>query len=282
MDRRIAFLENVDRTVVRRSPYAYFHVAPAIDPALYQELEATFPDLDAFTGGQAAANNVALRIPAHKVVDDRRFASVWRDFFRYHVSQGFWDQMRRLMGPEMREAFPDLERQVGRPFEEFSVAMRNAGQAGDLNLDCQFVVNTPVSEPSSVKTAHVDNQYKLWSALLYFRHPEDDSSGGDFDIYRFVRPRRFISHRVPNDRIERCETVNYGANSFLAFVNSPDAVHGVSPRGRTAMARRYINFIAELRVKAFDLPQVNPFVRFFATGPLAGLVGRREPAGAEY
>jgi len=265
---RMAFLAGVERTIVRRDPFAHFHLAPALPPDLYLELAAAFPPLEAFTGGRAVPDNMALRIPAHEVVDDSRFPGVWREFFSYHVSRHFWDQLRRLLEPELREAFPALEHRLGRSFDELQVAMRSPGEPADLNIDCQFVVNTPARRPSSVKTAHVDNQYKLWSALLYFRHPDDQARGGDLDFYRFLRPKKFANHRVPEDRIKRCETIAYNANSFVAFVNSPDAVHGVSPRSHAELPRRYINFIGELRVKAFDLPQLNPLARLLARAPL--------------
>ena len=262
------FLAGIERAVVRRDPFAHFHLAPALDRDLYLELEAAFPPLEAFTQGRATPDNVALRIPAHKVTDNPRFPEVWREFFHYHVSRHFWDELRRLLEPELRATFPDLERRLGRSFEELHVAMRSNGEPADLNIDCQFVVNTPAREPSSVKTAHVDNQYKLWSALLYFRHPDDQAHGGDLDLYRFVRPKKFIRHRVPEDRIERCESIAYGANSFVAFVNSPDAVHGVSPRSHAELPRRYINFIGELQLKAFDLPQLGPLARLLARASL--------------
>jgi hypothetical protein len=43
------------------------------------------------------------------------------------------------------------------------------------------------------------------------------------------------------------KTVPYRANSYLCFVNSSEAVHGVSPRDTTDVPRRYINFIADCR-----------------------------------
>ena len=50
-------------------------------------------------------------------------------------------------------------------------------------------------------------------------------------------------------------------------------MHGVSPRDVTAIPRRYINFIAELPIKAFKPRQVNPLQRLFLDRRAAGRAG---------
>ena len=44
--------------------------------------------------------------------------------------------------------------------------------------------NSPVRTPSTVRGPHLDSPFKLFAALLYFRAPEDDSSGGDLEFVR--------------------------------------------------------------------------------------------------
>ena len=50
-------------------------------------------------------------------------------------------------------------------------------------------------------------------------------------------------------------TVKYGANTLLIFVNSPFAVHGVTERQPTPHLRRYINMIGEVREPLYDFKQ---------------------------
>ena len=137
-----------------------------------------------------------------------------------------------------------------------------AGEA-EVRLDCQFVMNTPVTKKSTVKTPHIDLCDKIFSALFYMRDPRDDSTGGDLDIYDWRREPRFIKHRTLNRDVELVKTVTYQANSYLCFVNSAQAVHGVSPRDLTQVPRRYINFIAELPIKAFEPKQLNRLQKFW-------------------
>jgi hypothetical protein len=168
-----------------------------------------------------------------------------------------------VFGTHLRHEFPTLEERVGRRFEDWRVVPRGFSGDADLRLDCQFVMNTPVKEVTSVKTPHVDLCDKIFSALFYFRNPADQADGGDFDIYRWRRDPRFIKHRSMDRDVELVKTLPYTANSYACFVNSPHAVHGVSPRGITDMPRRYINFIAELPFKAFEPKQLNRLQRLW-------------------
>ena len=171
--------------------------------------------------------------------------------------------MTRLFAAHFRREFPGLEDRVGRAYEDWRVVPRGYAGEAEVRLDCQFVMNTPVTRKSSVKTAHIDLCDKIFSALYYMRDPRDQSEGGDLDIYDWRREPRFVKHRALTRDVEVVKTVPYRANAYLCFVNSPQAVHGVSPRDTTDVPRRYINFIAELPVKAFEPKQIGRLQRFW-------------------
>jgi hypothetical protein len=238
-------------------PYPHYVRRDAIAPETFQQLAEEFPSLETILGGRSSVgDNVAVRMPAKQVLDDPRISPAWREFFAYHTSADYWRDIIRLFGDHIRREFPDLETASGRRLEDWRVKPRGFDGAAEVRLDCQFVVNTPVAQLSSVKTAHVDICDKIFSALFYFRDGKDDSTGGDFDIYRWKRAPRFIKHRSLNRDVELVKTVRYAANTYLCFVNSARAVHGVSPRGITRIPRRYINFIAELPQHAFEPKQL--------------------------
>jgi hypothetical protein len=225
---------------------------------VYRQLEADFPSLEAILNGRSEpGSNVAVRLTVKQVLGDRRISPLWREFFEYHTSGDYWRDVTRLFGDQLRSEFPDLEARIGRRFEDWRVMPRGFSGEADIRLDCQFVMNTPVRQVTSVKTPHVDLCDKIFSALFYFRDPRDNVSGGDFDIYRWRREPRFIKHRSMDRDVELVKTLKYAANSYACFVNSAKAIHGVSPRGITDIPRRYINFIAELPFKAFEPKQLN-------------------------
>jgi hypothetical protein len=251
-------LADVAAGEVMTAPYVHFTRQNMMPAEAYAALEADFPTLETIAGGRAGlANNQAVRMTVKQVLTDQRISPLWREFFEYHTSADYWRDVVRLFGPHFRRAFPDLEERIGRRYEDWRVVPRGFAGDADLRLDCQFVMNTPVTEIGSVKTAHIDLCDKIFSALFYFRVADDRTLGGDFDIYRWRRSPRFIKHRTLDRDIEKVKTVHYAANAYACFLNSEQAVHGVSPRGITEVPRRYINFIAELPIKAFRPRQLD-------------------------
>jgi len=249
---------------VETAPYAHLIRKAVLAPELYQSLNNSFPSLQAMLGSRDHyGNNEAIRMTAHQVLTEKRVSRLWQDFFAFHSSQEFWRQIVGLFGPHFRQRFPGLEERVGRRYEDWRVIPRGFAGDADIRLDCQFVMNTPVTQVSSVKTAHIDLCDKIFSALFYFRDAGDTTSGGDFEIYDWRRSPRFIKHRTLERDVEKVETVPYAPNSYACFVNSEQSVHGVSPRGITQVPRRYINFIAELPVKAFQPKQLNRWQKFW-------------------
>jgi hypothetical protein len=255
-------LESVRSDQVTTEPYPH-HVRQGAVPAdIYQQLESEFPDLATILNGrQEIGSNVAVRMTVKQVLGDRRISPLWRAFFEYHTSTEYWRHVSRLFGDHFRRTFPGLEEKMGRRFEDWRAVPRGFGGDAEIRLDCQFVMNTPVKEVTSVKTPHVDLCDKIFSALFYFRDPRDTVAGGDLDIYAWKRAPRFIKHRSIERDVELVKTVPYAANTYLCFLNSENAVHGVSPRGVTEIPRRYINFIAELPIKAFEPKQLNKLQR---------------------
>jgi hypothetical protein len=245
------------------APYAHFTRSNAMPPETYAALEAEFPSLDMILDGRSAGSNQAVRMTVKQVLNDRRISPLWRAFFEYHTSRDYWRDVVRLFGDRFRQAFPDLEERMGRRYEDWRVVPRGFAGEADIHLDCQFVMNTPVTEVSSVKTAHVDLCDKIFSALYYFRLAGDETPGADFEIYRWRRSPRFIKHRSMDRDVEKVKIVKYDANAYACFLNSEQAVHGVSPRGITNAPRRYINFIAELPLKAFEPKQLTAWQKIW-------------------
>jgi len=250
-------LEGVRQEDVLDEPFSHFMRSGVVPAETYATLEADFPTLDMILNGRSAGSNQAVRMTVKQVLNDRRISPLWREFFEYHTSSDYWREVVRLFGSRFRRAFPGLEERVGRRYEDWRVVPRGFAGEADIHLDCQFVMNTPVTEVGSVKTAHVDLCDKIFSALFYFRAAGDDTPGGDFEIYRWRRSPRFIKHRTMDSDVEMVKVVKYEANAYACFLNSEKAVHGVSPRGITNTPRRYINFIAELPIKAFEPKQLS-------------------------
>lgn len=263
-------LSAIEMRDIVTAPFAHVVRNEAVPAAVYEQLALSFPGLETLVGSREAVGaNVAVLMASQDVLKDPRIPSLWRTFFEYYTSADYWQEVVQIFAPEFRRAFPDLEERVGRAYKDWRVVPRGLEGTAEVRLDCQFVMNTPVVKPSSVRTPHVDLGDKIFSAMLYFREPTDTSTGGDLDLYRWHRAPRFIKHRVLPRDIERVQTVPYAANTYVGFVNSEVAVHGVSPRSITSVPRRYINFIAELPVKAFKPQQLGKLRRWFLSNVLS-------------
>jgi hypothetical protein len=249
-------LADVRSEEIVTEPYAHLTRRGMVPAETYARLEADFPSLDVILDGRKPENNQAVRMTVKQVLNDHRISPIWREFFEYHTSADYWRDVVRLFAAHFRREFPDLEARVGRRYEDWRVVPRGFAGDADIHLDCQFVMNTPVTMVSSVKTAHIDLCDKIFSALFYFRSEDDRTPGGDFGIYRWRRSPRFIKHRTMERDVEQVKTVDYAANTYACFVNSEQSVHAVSPRSVTEIPRRYINFIAELPIKAFEPRQI--------------------------
>ncbi len=241
-------------------PFPVFVIDNALDEDAYRDLANVFPSLEEVSMEDGpVANNTNYTRSARHVIDNPVFDERWRRFFRHHVSPDFWQEILPLVGDAILSVHSDIEERAGRPLSQMSVAMRGSpdAEASDIRLDCQFAMNSPVTETSTVRAPHIDHRSKIFNALLYCRPPEDDTPGGELEIFRFrgkpaYRPE---GRTVLSTRIEAVQTVPYRANTLVLFVNSPLSVHGVTPRPVTPHARRYINFLCEFREPLFELPK---------------------------
>jgi hypothetical protein len=246
-------------------PFPHLARRPALPSVLYQQLATEFPSAGTIVRDRIdTVGNASARLPAHRVRGNNDVSETWRDFFAFHTSQAYWREIVRVFGPQLRASYPAMEATVGRPLEEWRTGLRRIEDDADIRLDCQFVINTPAKRASSVKTAHVDKGNTILSMLWYFRDPADVSEGGNLELYswkykpRVLHPRRTI---LPSD-IERSATIRYEPNMLVGFVNSINAVHGVTVRSPSSLPRRYINFVATTQFNVFEPPRLTRLTRW--------------------
>ena len=240
-------------------PFPHVWVRDALDPAYYDELANAFPALERIAGVGPLPNNEVFRAPACDVLSDPATPAVWREFFSYHCSAAFLRELTAFWRVAIKREYPDIERRFGKPLADLTCGLRRyrAGKPPenirdnmrtDVTLDTQFVVNSPVTETSTVRGAHIDKPYKLFAGILYMRQAGDRSTGGNLELYRArngARPHFDRRQHVPENAVTPFAEVPYAPNTLVLWLNTPRALHGVSPRSMTEVPRRYINFIAE-------------------------------------
>jgi hypothetical protein len=250
-----SILDHIGPEHIHSDPFHYLTTSEALDPGYYEALAANFPDFSDHPGMEK--NNALIHMSGlHAFAGEIPVDPIWQDFMRVHYSTEFFQQIIGLLGDGVRQSHPNLEDRLGKRLEDLTVQPRHSEDMGaDLWIDAQFAINTPVREATSVRCRHVDDPKKLFAGLFYMPLPDDDTVGGELEICRWREAPSFQSVFVQDHMVDLVDTVKYQANTLLVFINSPEAVHGVTVRQKTPRIRRYLNFIAEFREPIFDLQQ---------------------------
>jgi hypothetical protein len=263
-------LRHVSRGDIRRDPYPHVVVENCLPAELYDELARTYPADDAILRLSGAADEYVIRqnhrydLRAHRILRHAgSVAPAWEAFVRYHVSHEFFHEFLNLLGPEIAAVYPGLERRLERPMQEWTTGIRFDPEwdQGQIALDCQIGINTPVTRRGATRAVHTDAPDELFAMLLYFRRDEDRVRGGDLEICRWKAgaARRFVGRDVDPSDTETCSLVPYAANTLVVFINSPESLHAVTPRDPTPISRRLVNIVGRVQRSVpeglFERPQ---------------------------
>lgn len=215
-------------------PFPHLVIRQALDTSLYERLAAEFPSDEIMMKGKTPGNNKKHFYGACSVLTDERISPAWRNFFKYHVSNHFYQEILRLFNRPVRERFPELERRLGKKLKRLRTGIRRMDESvAEALLDCQFGINSPVLDQSStVRGPHIDGPDTLYQCMLYFRE-EHDNAGGDLELYRFkdgIDLSTITPKAIDSSLVSKAATVPYEKNTLIVFLNSPRSLHGVSPQ----------------------------------------------------
>ena len=264
---RLSILSNRARMTLYDDPYPHLVIENALDEAVFEQLQREYPDPAVVRDGREQ-QDTWFDYPACKAVGNNRISPLWQAFLRYHTSAEFFKEVIDIFGNAIRATLPGIEQKAGKKLEQMTTAMRQPGAAdnvdnyrSDVSLESQFYINYS-RQPRTVRGPHVDRPSELFAALLYFRHPDDDSQGSDLQVIRAREPEALypdvhsikVDHlpmEVAFDKVEVTHTAPYKANTLVLFINTPKSLHAVSPRSATDVPRRHVNFTADL----FNYPE---------------------------
>jgi hypothetical protein len=258
---KVSILQNFKSSDLKSDPYHYFSLENALPAKLYEHMQADYPKLDTFykyshrTDEQQLKQNAFYKLHANKAIENPQMLSgAWNDYVAYHTSQEFFDEAINKLGNAIEKTYPGLLSKMSKKSEtgKPTTSIRNAEPVTRQTaaaLDCMVGINSPVTqEGTRVIRAHLDNPKMLFAGLFYLRMPEDTSTGGDFLIYEWKNPEspKYIERReIAEDQVRLRDVVPYRANSFVWFLNSFGAVHGVSVRSPTPTPRRLCEVVAD-------------------------------------
>jgi hypothetical protein len=248
-----SILKNVNSTCVEAFPFPHIVIEDALPKDFAASLTSTFPlgSLD------LKQNNTRIDISIAEHKRHNHIPDMWKEFMLYHSSQEFLD--------EVLDVFQDYIKKDSYIYKLINSGNIKAGrrkidtfEVSDILLDAQISINTPVTKKSSVRKIHTDDSKKIFSGLIYLRQPYDDSHGGHLNLYSWkpdyseLEKVKFYKEGTEEDHVELWKTIDYKNNTAILFLNSIDALHGVSPRDKTSHPRTFINLIAECPVELYE------------------------------
>lgn len=220
-------------------PFPHVIIKNCIEDDLYQRLYENFP-VNLIKNNFNLIEGHTYRCLADHVLYQKKIDvhPIWKEFFDYHTSEDYFKKVIKIFEKFMPN-YSWLAQQKSRV----------RGTEGDTRVvtDTQFVVHQP--HHTTTRTNHIDNPIEFYAGLLYFKQRGDRSSGGDFMIYD--SPEIKAAHKdrgreIHKDILLKDHTsVPYKENTFVMFLNSNKAVHGVTPRVDASVDRLSVNIIGE-------------------------------------
>ncbi|MES1021705.1 2OG-Fe(II) oxygenase [Gloeocapsa sp. BRSZ] len=256
-------LSKVQASDVIAEPFPHIVIKDALDEDLCAKLVAEYPSIDTLSQSEdnqptTTSSNIRYHYTAKDTLNDEQISPLWKEFIQTHTSNAFLKQFINVFKEPILHLYPNFEQIYG-SFELLTSGVRKIDTLdnSDVLLDTLICVNTPVTtRPTSVRGSHLDLADKLFAGLFYLRDPQDDSTGGDLELYCFKKGRiqGFRNSEITSSAyVERVKTIEYERNCLVLFINSIHSLHGVSPRSLTKHPRYFVNLVGEVKHPLFNI-----------------------------
>ena len=240
-------LARVTTSTVKNEPFPYVVVDNALPDDLYERLARTYPDPAHLSADKKAKNNNRYNLLSkwgNTEYPYEEASEEWKAFTEANASPQFVSSVFGFFPDFVENVGGSPKIDLGKYGPDLAGQIKVAPKVGfdEVIPRVTIGVNSPVTEVSSVRGAHMDNIRKAYVGLMYFRAPEDDSTGGDLELFRWKaghKAKNWAS-KVPRSEVEVIETVSYVPNRLVLFLNTSNSLHGVSPRSVTPHWRRLV------------------------------------------
>jgi|LakMenEpi03Aug12_release.lakeMendotaPanAssembly.Ray.scaffolds.fasta_scaffold387393_1 hypothetical protein len=262
MNKTLSLLQNYKADDLRVKPFPYLVIENALPDSICEELLSTYPSPE-IQGVDQSRNNLRWSTKARDLPKISGLASIWTEIIAHHTSQAFLDEVLNVFQSSLLSMythhFPNADSLLGSKAVTRDISTRSKGA---LALDAQISGNTPTTLPSAPRGVHFDSPNALYGGLYYLRDHQDDSVGGDLQIWKWAHSYNYrkksgeYREAVPRKHVELVEIIPYKLNTFVLFINSIDSLHSVTVRQPTKHTRKFINLLADSDSNYFSL---NPY-----------------------
>lgn len=255
----ISVLQRAFRSQIQYDPVPHIVIKNCLPEDYFKLLEKTYisdNQIENFNSGslKGQIKNIRLNILFNDIITEKikwENSEVWAEFVRYHTSENFFKDLLKLFSPEIKTICPILETKLEKKLEDVSVKCYEKNLVHDIEnsksifLDGDVGINTISDMTSSVRKHHVDGMQKFFGGFLYFKREDDDTEGGDLEFYRLKYNEQLTVNKsveLNKNQVEFVSKIKYEANTAIFWVNSPGAIHNVTPRGPSKLSRRLVYF----------------------------------------
>ena len=267
----ISVLNRFQKENFYRDPFPHLIIRDALPDSICDQLIREYPSFDTLEV-DATQNNTRWNFSASRVKTSEEISATWKELIEYHSSPDFFAELVEIFGESLIDLYPRRFKSQ-QQLKELAVGLRGVDSFADMDvmLDAQIAGNTPATSTRSVRSTHVDSMHALFAGLLYLRHEDDDSVGGDLEIRKF-RPELSDAQKlgcfrraiyVDDKWTELVKTVKYDKNVLVILVNGVNSLHGVSPRQPTPHRRLFMNLVADMDQPLFHIPSWQKSLRRF-------------------
>jgi hypothetical protein len=232
-------------------PFAHLIIQNALPAESYAALEATFPPSEVIAGysnPRQLPSNRRYSMPAWPLLLRDDLAEPWRQFLEDHVSCAFFAQVfAQFAGHWDKRVVARMSEAMSS--KDVGLLHRDGHRAGRILLDARVEINSAVVDaPSSARGVHLDTPNRLYSGLFYLRSDDDDSVGGELELFTWAgdAPDNIDVLELPTHLVRKVASIPYRANQLVLFPQGINALHGVGLRHPTRHIRRYVFITAEI------------------------------------
>lgn len=269
-------LKNFDERKYYSEPFPYFVIEKCFPDKIYQQLFKDYEIIRNYLNKNynfKDLNNTRLQINSENFLEENIFKNtIWYDFIKYHTSKKFLLDLVSIFKDDLKNYYPHIYN----AFYEFNNDknfLKIRGRDNDkykFVIDCQPGINTPTLKKSNVRGPHVDNPVEIFGGLFYLRDNNDNSKGGDLDLYDTEKNKIYFKDKaeVKNiNKLKKFKIYKYDKNQCIFFLNTIKTIHGVSERSETNFTRNLTNFVIETYFyeKLFNLKRsgIKNFIKNF-------------------
>jgi hypothetical protein len=265
---KISVLQNASRAEIKYDPVPHITIKNCLPENYYKLLEKAYISDDQLITyhsrekklkhiDQNARVNILFKDVADKKIKWPH-SDIWTEFVLYHMSEKFFRELLRLFGPEIKTISPQLEPRLGTSLERVPIKYYEKNIIYDhessksIFLDGDIGINTISNNTTSVRKHHVDGMQRIFGGLLYFKRTDDDATGGDLEFYRLKYNQSLTINKsveLNKNQLDFVSRIEYQANTAVFWLNSPNAIHNVTPRGPSKVSRRLVYFSARVEDK---------------------------------